>query len=38
MKKKHKSNSQMYTNRFNRLSNSTKKINKLSCRRGGIKL
>lgn len=38
MRKKHRSNSQAYMNRFSRLSNSTKKVNKLTCRRGGIKL
>lgn len=35
----HKSNISKYVNRFNRLSNSTKRVNNMKClRRGGIKL
>lgn len=33
-----KSNPRKYVNKFSRLSNSTKKINTLTSKRGGIKL
>lgn len=36
--KRNKSNPSRYTYRFNRLSNSTKQVNNLKSKRGGIKL